>query len=90
MGFSPPYFVPGYKKVPFFYKSRTCEGLKKDSFFREIRNAGGDHQISLAIMGATAMNGLTLPMDKKELTLLMPRVLSSFAHKAQYFLNAAM
>ena len=28
-GFSPPYFVPGYKKVLFFYKSRTCGGLKK-------------------------------------------------------------
>ena len=28
-GESPPYFVPGYKKVPIFYKSRTCGGLKK-------------------------------------------------------------
>ena len=37
---SPPYFVPGYKKVPYLYKSRTCGGLKKDPFFREICNAG--------------------------------------------------
>ena len=40
VGFSPPYFVPGYKKGLFFYKSRTCGGLKKDPLFREICNAG--------------------------------------------------
>ena len=32
-----PYFVPGYKKYPFYIKSRTFRGLKKDPFFREIR-----------------------------------------------------
>ena len=35
----PPYFVPGYKKVPFFYKIADMRrSQKKDPFFREIRN----------------------------------------------------
>ena len=36
----PPYFVPGYKKIPFYTKSRAFRGLKKDPFFHEIRKAG--------------------------------------------------
>ena len=39
-GFWPPYFVPGYKKVPFFYKSRTCRGLRKDPLFPRNTSRG--------------------------------------------------
>ena len=38
--FTPHTSYLGSKKYPSFTKSRTCGGLKKDPFFREIRNAG--------------------------------------------------
>ena len=36
----PPHNLYLEQKGPFLYKSRTCGGLKKDPFFREICNAG--------------------------------------------------
>ena len=38
--FTPHTSYLGTKKYPSFTKSRTCGGLKKDPFFREIHNAG--------------------------------------------------
>ena len=39
--FLPPFTLYlGTKKYPSFTNLRTCRGLKKDHFFREIRNAG--------------------------------------------------
>ena len=38
--FDPHTLYPGTKKYPSFTISRTYGGLKKDPFFREIRNAG--------------------------------------------------
>ena len=37
--FKPHTLYQGTKKYPSFTKSQTCGGLKKDPFFREIRNA---------------------------------------------------